>query len=596
VTPPDQQSTANTTQREAGTLVIPEARGQVPATPLEDVDAAITTLVERAPAWSATSVRARIELLDDLLSSTLHAAPGWTLTAAQAKGLASDSPTMGEDWINGPVSVLYGLRALRRTLVQIEETGRPQPPEITTAENGQVRVTVAPADLLDRALLPGVSAEVRLQHHVGLEQARDAMGRIYRPGGKPEPSVALVLGAGNVSSIAPLDVLTQLFHHDRVVVLKMNPVNEVLGPHMAEAFEPLVARGFLRIVYGGAQVGQHVVDHPDVAAVHLTGSDKTHDAIVFGTGAEGAKRKAEATPRIDKEVTAELGNVTPIIVVPGPWSDKDLTLRGRHIAAMLTNNAGFNCIAARLIIQHRSWNRRGALIDAVRDALRASEQRHPYYPGARERWQRFVEAYGQSEVFGDEGDEGDDKVPFTLIPQIDPDHDDDLALTTEAFCGVMGEVALDAPRSVVDYVDRAVDFCNEQVWGSLTATILVHPASLRDPLVADAVERAIDRLEYGAVVVNDWASAAYGMPAATWGAYPGAPPEDIGSGCGVVHNAYLLEDVEKTVCRAPWKPMATPVWYPDHRTLPKLAPLVARFLATEDPKLLPKLLYLGSRG
>ncbi len=578
---------------EAGTLVIPEATGRIPATPLPEVDAAIATLAERAPAWSATSVRTRIELLDDLLAATLEAAPGWTLTAAELKGLASDSPTMGEDWINGPVSVLAGLRALRRTLQQIEETGEPQPPAMEVAENGQVRVQVAPADVVDRVMLPGISAEVRLQQHVGLEEARATMGRIYRPGGKPEPAVSLVLGAGNVSSIAPLDALTQLFQHDRVVILKMNPVNEALGPHLAEALEPLVARGFLRIVYGGAEVGQHIVDHDDVAAVHLTGSDKTHDAIVFGSGEEGARRKAEASPRVDKEVTAELGNVTPIIVVPGPWSDRDIAMRGRHIAAMLTNNAGFNCIAARVIVQHRAWNRRRALLDAIRDALRASEPRHPYYPGARDRWQRFLAAYGQSEVFGPEGE---DEVPFTLIPEIDPESDDDLALTTEAFCGVMGEVALEAPRSVADYIDEAVEFCNQRLWGTLAATILVHPASLRDPLVAEAVERAVDRLEYGAVVVNDWAAAVYGMPTATWGAYPGAPAEDIQSGRGVVHNAYLLEDVEKTVCRAPWRPLSTPVWYPDHRTLPRLAPLAARFLATDDVKVLPRLLALGARG
>ena len=388
-------------------------------------------------------------------------------------------------------------------------------------------------------------------------------------------------------------MLTQLFEHDRVVVLKMNPVNEVLGPHLAEALEPLVARGFVRIVYGGAEVGQHIVEHPDVAAIHLTGSDKTHDAIVFGPGEEGARRKAEASPRVDKEVSAELGNVTPVIVVPGPWSDRDLAMQGRHIAAMLTNNAGFNCIAARMIVQHRAWNRRRALLDAVRDALRTSEPRHAYYPGARERWQRFVGAYGQSETFGPRDDE---QVPFTLIPEIDPDVDDDLALTTEAFAGVVGEVALEAPRSVADYIDEAVDFCNQRLWGTLAATILVHPASLRDPLVAEAVDRAIDRLEYGAVVVNSWAAVAYGLPTATWGAYPGASAQDIQSGRGVVHNAYLLEDVEKTVCRAPWRPLATPVWYSDHRTLPQLAPLAARFLATGDLKVLPRMLALGARG
>jgi acyl-CoA reductase-like NAD-dependent aldehyde dehydrogenase len=576
-----------------GTLVIPEVQGSMPPTPLKDVDAAIGTLAERAPAWSQTSVGGRIELLDELLESTLAAAPAWTLTGAQLKGLASDSPTMGEDWVNGPLPVLAGMRALRRSLVDVRDTGRPQPPAIELAENGQVVAKVAPADLSDRMMLPGVSAEVRLQRHVTLDQAEASIGRIYRPGHEADPGVALVLGAGNVSSIAPLDTLYQLFVLDRVVILKMNPVNEALGPHLGHALEPLSRRGFLRIVYGGAEVGQHIVDHDDVAAVHLTGSDKTHDAIVFGPGDEGRERKAKRQPRVTKEVSSELGNVTPIIVVPGPWSDKDLAMRGRHIAAMLTNNAGFNCVAARMIVQHRAWNRRRALLSSVREALSDSEQRHPYYPGARDRWEQFCRTYPQAERLGAEGE---DKVPFTLIPELDPDADDDLALTTEAFAGVIAEVALDAPRTVVDYIEEAVEFCNERLWGTLVATILVHPDSLRDPEVAQAVERAIDDLRYGAVVVNDWASVVYGLPTGSWGAYPGSTLEDIQSGRGVVHNAYMLEDVEKTVARAPWRPTATPIWYPDHATAAKLGPLAARYLATGDVKVLPRLLWLAARG
>jgi acyl-CoA reductase-like NAD-dependent aldehyde dehydrogenase len=576
-----------------GTLVIPEVQGGIPPTPLKDVDAAIGTLADRAPAWSQTSVGGRIELMDELLESTLAAARAWTLTAAQLKGLASDSPTMGEDWVNGPLPVLSGMRALRRSLVDIRDTGRPQPPSIELAESGQVVAKVAPADMNDRMVRPGVTAEVRLQRHVTLDQAEASIGRIYRPGHEAEPGVALVLGAGNVSSIAPLDALYQLFVLGRVVILKMNPVNEALGPHLADALEPLTRRGFLRIVYGGVEVGQHIVDHDDVEAIHLTGSDKTHDAIVFGPGEEGRERKAKRQPRVTKEVSSELGNVTPIIVVPGPWSDKDLAMRGRHIAAMLTNNAGFNCIAARMIVQHRAWNRRRALLSSVREALRDSEPRHPYYPGARDRWEQFVGTYRQAERLGPEGE---DKVPFTLIPELDPDTDDDLALTTEAFAGVIAEVALDAPRTVVDYIEEAVEFCNERLWGTLAATILVHPDSLRDPEVEQAVERAIDELRYGAVVVNDWASVVYGMPTASWGAYPGHPLEDIESGRGVVHNAYMLEDVEKTVGRAPWRPSATPIWYPDHATAAKLGPLVARYLVTGDLKVLPRILWLAARG
>src|SRR5690606_13193220 len=103
---------------------------------------------------------------------------------------------------------------------------------------------------------------------------------------------------------------------------------------------PLVEAGFLRIVYGGASVGAELATHPDVAAVHVTGSDKTHDALVFGHGAERSRRRAGGAPRLDKPVSSELGSVTPVIVVPGPWNARDLAFHGRNIASMLVDNAG----------------------------------------------------------------------------------------------------------------------------------------------------------------------------------------------------------------------------------------------------------------
>lgn len=576
----------------SGTLAIPEAAHSVPPTPLELVDEAVATLREHAAVWSSTSLDERIALLEELLETTLAASPAWVRRAATLKGIPSRSANIAEDWISGPAPTLRYLRLLHTTLGQIRDTGRPQPPAVRTRPDGQVVVDVFPASLYDRILFPGFTGEVRLQRQVSLAEAEASMGRIYRPGHRPDPGVALVLGAGNVSSIAPTDALTYLFAFDRVVVLKMNPVNEALGPHLAEALAPLVERGFLRFVYGGAEVGQHLTAHPGVDAVHLTGSDKTYEAIVFGPGEEGQRRKADGKPILDKEVTAELGNVSPVIVVPGPWSDADLAFHGDNIASMLTNNAGFNCVAARILVQHRAWARRTDLLHALRDSLRRAEARHPYYPGAVERWQRFTNTYRQAEWYSPEGE---DKVPFTLIPELDPDGDD-LAFQTEAWCGVLGEVALDAPRSVPDYLDAAVDFCNDRLWGTLGATLLVHPRSLQDPAVADAVERAIDRLEYGAVTVNHWSAVAFGLMSPAWGAYPGSKPTDIQSGTGVMHNSYLLEDVEKSVVRGPFRPPLRPVWFHNHRALRPLGPLIARFYATEDVRLLPAMTFHSLRG
>lgn len=584
------------TASSTGTLAMPEPRDSVPATAREDLDAALATLREQAAAWVATGVDERLELLAELVDDTLDAAPAWTLAAAEAKGIRSDSPLMGEDWISGPVVLLRNLRLLTRSLEQIRDTGRPRPPSLELGPTEQVVAKVFPADLEDQVLFTGFTGEVRLRPGVTLDEAEARIGRIHRDPAASEPAVALVLGAGNVSSIGPMDALYELFARNRVVLLKMNPVNDYLGPHLAAALQPLVREGVLRIVYGGAEVGAYLTEHDDVDTIHVTGSNRTHDAIVFGSGDEGRRRKAAGEPKLTKPVTSELGNVSPVIVVPGPWSDKDVAFQGDNIASMLVNNAGFNCIAARMVVQHRQWAKRRKLVNAIRDSLRRAEPRVPYYPGAVDRWREFTGAHPTAEWFGSSPDEGEDRLPFTFIPDLDPTHLDDVAFTTEAFCGVFGEVALDAPRAVGDYLDTAVDFCNDTLWGTLSASILVHPESLRDPEIAAAVERAIDRLRYGSVVVNHWSAIPYAMVSTTWGAYPGASAQDIQSGRGVVHNSYLLEDVEKSVVRGPFRPPMKPVWFHTHRGAAKLGPKLAEFAGTGDRGLLPSILWHAARG
>jgi hypothetical protein len=52
------------------------------------------------------------------------------------------------------------------------------------------------------------------------------------------------------------------------------------------------------------------------------------------------------TPPLKKEVTAELGNVTPYLIVPGPWSDADIAFHAASVAAGLAQNNGHNCLSA----------------------------------------------------------------------------------------------------------------------------------------------------------------------------------------------------------------------------------------------------------
>src|SRR5919198_1341225 len=86
-----------------------------------------------------------------------------------------------------------------------------------------------------------------------------------------EGRVCLVLGAGNVNSIPPGDVVTKMFVEGKVCVLKMNPVNAYMGPLLEEAFADAIAAGFLAIVYGGAEEGDYLARHASVDEVHVTG-------------------------------------------------------------------------------------------------------------------------------------------------------------------------------------------------------------------------------------------------------------------------------------------------------------------------------------
>ena len=575
-----------------GSVAIPEAKHSIPPTSREAMDAAVAAIKAQKDTWAKLSIGERVSLLDVLLDRTLADAERWAAAGCKAKGIAFSSPTAGEEWLAGPAVMARNIRLLKRSLLEIERFGAPQlPAEPYARADGRVVATVFPTDNWDKITFTGFSAEVWMEPEVTLANLPDHMAEFYRT--RPTTGkVALVLGAGNVSSIGPMDALYKLFVEGQVVILKMNPVNENLGPVFADIFQPLSDRGFFRLVYGGAAEGDYLCNHEGVEEIHITGSDKTYDAIVWGLGAEGERRKREGQPRNTRRVSSELGNVSPIIVVPGPWSQKDIAYQGVNLASSLTNNAGFNCNATRVIIQHASWSQRDALNRAVGDALSRAEPRVPYYPGAEERHDRFLAAHPEARQFGPDGT---GKVPWTFIPGVASADAGDICFNTEAWCGVTSETALEA-GSVVEYIERAVDFANDRLWGTLSCSIIVHPKSLEDPAVANAVEKAIADLRFGSVAVNHWAALSYAFVSTTWGAYPGHPPEDIRSGSGVVHNSYLFDKPQKSVVRGPFIVKPRPAWFNDHKTCNKLGPLLTRFNGKPSVRTLLPMLGQALRG
>ncbi|MFT7625443.1 MAG: hypothetical protein ACI9WU_004634, partial [Myxococcota bacterium] len=571
---------------------IPEAQQQIAATSQAEIDEALGVLQAHKQEWADLSLDARIALLGQLRDGVMGAIEGWIAAACKAKGIARGSHQEGEEWLAGPTPVIRNINLLIKALEDVKNHGAPRlPSPAFVGTSGQVVAPVVPVDNWDKLLFTGFSAEVWMEPGVTLANLTQHQAAFYKQD-SPTGKVALVLGAGNVSSIGPMDALYKLFVEGQVVLVKTNPVNEYLGPFWDESFAVLRDRGFFRVAYGGALEGDYLCQHDLVDEIHITGSDKTHDAIVFGVGEDGDRRKSAKEPRNDKPITSELGNVSPMIIVPGPWSQSDLDFHGVNLASSLCNNAGFNCNATRVIIQHEGWDQREGLLDATRRAFDKTPQRKPYYPGARDRHETFVGKHPKADQYGTRDNDG---VPWTLISHLNPDNVDDICFNMESWCGVTSEVALPA-KSVADYIDAAVAFCNDRVWGSLNAGIIVHPKSLKDPTVKAAVDRAIANLRAGAIGVNHWPALAYAFVSPTWGAFPGHDLYDIRSGRGVVHNTYLFDRPQKSVVRGPFRVAPRPIWFVDHKQAAALGRKVAYFNADPSIRRIPSILWSAIRG
>lgn len=576
----------------------PKVRGSVPvdrpaAGPIDAgvLDRAMEDVAARAGWWAGTGPAARATLLDRVLADTVAAADDWLDDACGAKGLRLGSPAAGEELLTGVVTFVRLARLLRDSLLDIERTGRPRyPGPVRSAPGDRLAFGVFPADAYDRLLYQGYRAEVWMTPGRSREEVEAGQAAAYRDPAAAQ-GVAVVLGAGNVASLGPRDALGKLFVGGKVVVLKANPVNAYLVPHWRRAMAALEEAGVLRVVAGDAAAGAHLTGHLRADEVHVTGSDKTYDAIVFGPGEEGARRKAAGRPLTTVPVTAELGNVSPLVVVPGHWTSTELRYQAAHVASTLVNNAGFNCLTTRVVVTHAGWPQREAFLGALRQVLRQLPTRRAYYPGAAERRAAVLAAHPDALCLGRPA-EGE--LPWTLVEGIPPGRVDDICFNVEAFCGLTAETALEAP-SPAAFLDAAVDFCNDVLWGTLSATVLVDPRTARRPEGAAAVERAVAGLRYGAVGVNAWHALAFALGSPTWGAHPGHEPTDIQSGVGVVGNAYMFDRPEKSVVTGPFRAHPAPAWFATRRGTLPLARRLLAFEAAPSPRRLPGLLAAALR-
>lgn len=514
----------------------------------------IPRLAEGARTWGRAPVRHRIRVLAELGRAIFDEAEAWAERGNLAKGLGADDL---EEWIVGPSPVLRTARVMKMALERLD-AGRPavSPTSVGTRPDGRVSVRVFPEEILAQLSFLGIEVEQRMLEGETERSVLARAGRAHH--GPTEGGVSLILGAGNVSSIPPLDALQRIYGEGSAALVKLSPVNAWVKPHLERAFAPLIREHMVAFVEGGPEEGARLLEHPDITDAHITGSHHSHDAIVWGQGAEAEDRRHRNAPRFEKPMTSELGNVSPVAIAPFDYSEAELASLVDAVAGMVVNNASFNCNAAKMLVLAEQWAQRTTFLAALGRAFERIPTRLAYYPGAFERYDRLTAGRDGMKTFGARTET---HLPWTLIEGLDAGAEDEPLFVTEPFCSILSVTTL--PESEPDtFLESAARFMNERLWGRLNATVMVPDGFRRSTEGRELLDRTVSALRYGTVAINQWPAVAYALGSPAWGGHPSATLADIQSGLGWVHNAWLLEGIEKTVMSAPLRMFPRPVWYP----------------------------------
>ena len=257
------------------------------------------------------------------------------------------------------------------------------------------------------------------------------------------------------------------------------------------------------------------------------------------------------------------------MIAPGTWTDKSLRHQAKHLADAVVFNNGFICASPKVCIVAEGWEHKDKFLGYLQEELKKRPSKPGYYKvknfnfgkfnflfliplsrflqGAHFRHQTFINKYKDQAILIRPDNFEDDHLEWVLLPNVKP-APGEYAFVTESFSPLLAVMELEGGKDTLSFLDKVAPFCNERLWGSLSCTLLIPDEEVAAH--SKQLDECIDKLGYGTVGVNIWASISYGR--GVWGAFPGTgKPEDIQSGVDYVFNPYNIENLSKTVARAP---------------------------------------------
>ena len=512
-----------------------------------DIDRFISTLRTKSKEFNSISNVQLASMLEETISNIKEVSYFWATICSDNKG-TTKTPAEGEEWLGGPFASVLATQYYIKSLINDDDLVE------GNFNNSENSYKVFPNNFIERITFPFINAKVYFNKSMSFEDINKFRGFSKRY--DIEPSITLVLGAGNFSSIPYLDVLYHLITRRSVILLKLNPVNEYLKPVFEKVFKNFIERGYIIVTNGNINESKYMATHPGINHIHLTGSDKTYEDIVYGRELTGNERSIKTLSKINsKPITSELGNVTPIIIHPGKWSTSDIKYQARKIVTGKLNNNGFNCIAAQVVVLPDGWGHTETLIKYVKYYMNKAKDRKAYYPDSIERLTKLEKDKSYERV---------NSLSCTTphltreIKAYNKYELDEVWSSTIYFRKI-------AYSNAEDYVKKSIDYCNNELWGNLGVSVIIK--NHNNKFNKHITNSYIENLKYGTIAINEWAAIGYIIPQLPWGGFPGNKDNDIQSGQSVVHNSMLFESPLKGIVETKFRisRLIDPPWFITNR-------------------------------
>ena len=466
--------------------------------------------------WKNTSAEVKLDLLKQVRENLRVHMEDLARADSEMKGIPHDDPShsfqAGLAYQTTTLPVGGTLSACITLYESLVEGKMLEPLEIHKVSGDRHDILVFPYSGLDKTMYADRKDYIRVKGEPEQVNPLDKEGGIIG-----------VLGAGNYSS--SIEMINALFLENCAVVHKPHHLNEETDRIWEKVLKPIHDHN--AVSFCASDEGRNLTADKRLKEIYFTGGAGTAQAIMAST---------------DTPFISECGGNNPCIIVPGdkPWTQKQLRHQAIQLATLAKLNGGAVCGRVQTLVTCKNWPQRE---DFLRELDIAIAEETPaaktYYPGSDEVFAGFRENYPEAKIYQPENGKYPDS-PFMLITGAE---EDGYAAKNEAFTQILSEIPLDTPSEAGAFLEKAVEFCNEKLLGTLGSCIIIDERTEANHKAA--LDKAITNMSYGTVAINTIPPIAFISPYTIWGG--NEEGKEFASGEGNFGNLFCFENVEKSI-------------------------------------------------